>query len=239
MNDPSIDGIGSIPIHPLSWAIDGGATLFGNFEQATQDFGFFSKQTFKIGAGVAAEFAIDRYAGKLIPDSWKDKASGLFERGLENLSAGNSGPISRQIGAISFTGMTPEAKANILKNFNKGLEFEKIGLQTLEKSPNRQRLYSSNNSSSTQDYAVPDALDTRITELKDVEKLSITDQFRIYQESNLPIDLYTSPKTQVISQPLQNLIQNSQGSIGIISPQSGFIHDYDFVTGTYNIKGKK
>ena len=75
--------------------------------------------------------------------------------------------------------------------------------------------------------------------MKDVKDLSVSDQFRIYEESNLPIDLFVSPKNETISNPLQNLIQDSGGTINIFDSNRNLFHGYDFNSGTYNINGKR
>ena len=134
--------------------------------------------------------------------------------------------------------LSPEKREEVLSRFNAGNDFEKEVLSARNQSANYDRLYTSR-TDLAQEYAVPDSLSQRITEVKDVKDLSVTDQFRIYRESNLPIDLINSPKNQTMSGPLVDLIQDSGGTIDIFNPSSKMFHGFDFETGTYNLKGRK
>ncbi|PEO54092.1 hypothetical protein CN567_30920 [Bacillus toyonensis] len=63
--------------------------------------------------------------------------------------------------------------------------------------------------------SIPDSLSKgRITEVKDVRKISNSKQFRDYAKMNKPIDLIVSKHSKV-SKPLQKLIKNSNGSIKV------------------------
>lgn len=137
--------------------------------------------------------------------------------------------------------LPPEKRAEILRRFNQGNDFEKDVLSARNQSANYDRIHTSD-VDLKQQYAVPDGLSERITEVKDVKDvkdLSVSDQFRIYQESQLPIDLIVSPKTQTISGPLRDLVKDSGGSIDIFDPSSSNFHEFDFETGTFNITGRK
>ncbi|REL28127.1 hypothetical protein DXX93_17190 [Thalassotalea euphylliae] len=62
---PQEQGLNSVPVLPIEWAIDGLASIYGGIKEGISEFGFFSLQTGKIAAGVAAEVAIDRTIGKV------------------------------------------------------------------------------------------------------------------------------------------------------------------------------
>ncbi|MED3321138.1 putative toxin, partial [Bacillus thuringiensis] len=53
-----------------------------------------------------------------------------------------------------------------------------------------------------------------ITEIKDVRKVSKTQQFRDYGNTGKPIDLIVSRHSKV-SKPLKKLIENSKGTIKV------------------------
>ncbi|MFJ8522653.1 DNRLRE domain-containing protein [Bacillus cereus] len=62
---------------------------------------------------------------------------------------------------------------------------------------------------------IPDSLSKgRITEIKDVRKVSKTQQFRDYGNTGKPIDLIVSRHSKV-SKPLKKLIENSKGTIKV------------------------
>lgn len=70
--DPSSDALGTVPILPIEWAVDGLAKIVEDTERAINDYGVLSTQTGKIAVGVAAEVAFDKYGGKLLPAGAKN-----------------------------------------------------------------------------------------------------------------------------------------------------------------------
>ncbi|TDQ86204.1 filamentous hemagglutinin N-terminal domain-containing protein [Paraburkholderia silvatlantica] len=105
--------------------------------------------------------------------------------------------------------------------FQRGIQFQGDALSALGVPENTQRITVtlSNGSPVT---VVPDALDgSTIIEVKDVANLSNSNQFRGYLATGNPIQLIVSPNTQTISQPLQNLINTSGGSIRVFNSVTG------------------
>ncbi|WP_230412883.1 beta strand repeat-containing protein [Paraburkholderia antibiotica] len=105
--------------------------------------------------------------------------------------------------------------------FQRGIQFQGDALSALGVPENTQRITVSlpNGSPVT---VVPDALDgSTIVEVKDVVNLSNSNQFRGYLATGNPIQLIVSPNTKTISQPLQNLITNSGGTIRVFNSSTG------------------
>ncbi|MFP6557908.1 putative toxin [Paraburkholderia sp. B3] len=136
--------------------------------------------------------------------------------GAPILSSGNSGDeggsTSDQGPSTSTEGLTP---------FQRGIQFQDDALSALGVPENTDRITVTlpNGSPVT---VIPDALDgSTIVEVKDVTNLSNSNQFRGYLATGNPIQLIVSPNTQSISQPLQNLVNSSGGSIRIFNPATG------------------
>ncbi|MGF1731254.1 polymorphic toxin type 46 domain-containing protein, partial [Photobacterium kasasachensis] len=70
---PVEPGLGTVPILPIEWAIDGMAQMWDGITDAVTDYGFWSLQTGKVVGGIAAEYALDRTIGKFIPDNLTQK----------------------------------------------------------------------------------------------------------------------------------------------------------------------
>ncbi|WP_157977930.1 putative toxin [Paraburkholderia kururiensis] len=106
-------------------------------------------------------------------------------------------------------------------SFQRGIQFQGDALSALGLPENTVRITVTlpNGSPVT---VVPDAVDgSTIIEVKDVANLSNSNQFRGYLATGNPIQLIVSPNTKTISQPLQNLINNSGGSIRVFNPATG------------------
>ncbi|OUA99705.1 hypothetical protein BK704_22110 [[Bacillus thuringiensis] serovar konkukian] len=89
--------------------------------------------------------------------------------------------------------------------YARGRGFEKKVLKELGLKRNTKKIRNS----------IPDSLSKgRITEVKDVRKISNSKLFRDYAKMNKPIDLIVSKHSKV-SKPLQKLIKNSNGSIKV------------------------
>ncbi|WP_414932101.1 hemagglutinin repeat-containing protein [Vibrio europaeus] len=167
---------------------------------------------------------------KLANNATLDKIEGL------ETQASNDSKASSSRDWISK--LPPEKREEVLARFKQGNDFEKKALTAKGKTPNKERIHSTNDTTN-QKYAVPDGLDGRITEVKDVKDLAVSDQFRIYKDSELPIDLIVSPKTETISAPLKDLVKDSGGTIEIYDPSKSNFHKYNHDDGTFDIEGKK
>jgi filamentous hemagglutinin len=113
------------------------------------------------------------------------------------------------------------ANATAQNPLQRGIQFQGDALSALGVPENTQR-FTVTLPGGSPVTVVPDALDgSTIIEVKDVTNLSNSNQFRGYLATGKPIELIVSPNTQRISQPLQNLITSSGGSIRVFNPSTG------------------
>jgi len=111
--------------------------------------------------------------------------------------------------------------ANMLRATARGRQFQDDVLKALEIPENKDRIPVTMNDGDLV-TVIPDAQSiTLITEVKDVVNLYNSKQFRAYFATNRAINLIVSPNTQTISQPLQDLIYASKGSIRVFDPATG------------------
>jgi hypothetical protein len=140
--------------------------------------------------------------------SGDDTGSGATGQGARP----DAGSATASNGATDSATQTP---------FQRGLQFQGDALSALGVPENTQRI-SVTLPDGTFFTVVPDALDgSTIVEVKDVTNLSNSNQFRGYLATGNPVQLIVSPNTQTISQPLQNLITSSGGSIRVFNSATG------------------
>jgi len=122
------------------------------------------------------------------------------------------------VAAATEIATDPIRGANILRNAERGRQFQKDVLAALEIPENKERIRVTIDDGKLV-TVIPDAQSTTlITEAKDVVNLSNSDQFRGYFATRRPINLIVSPNTKTISEPLQKLIDASGGSIRVFDP---------------------
>jgi Restriction endonuclease fold toxin 7 len=114
--------------------------------------------------------------------------------------------------------------AGILPATQRGRIFQNLALKAKGIPTNTQRLTETIDTGQ-EVTVVPDGLGDTILEVKDVVKLSVSNQFRTYlansAKTGRPIELIVSPLTKTISAPLKTLIKNTKGTIQIFDPATG------------------
>lgn len=132
-------------------------------------------------------------------------------------AAGDAQKIANKSAVEDVAKAGQDASEKITESGARGRNFEKVVSEQTGNIKNTELLKTS------EGVSIPDSIKgSRFTEIKDVKSLSLDKQFRSHLKGaadyGVPFDLIVSPRTKYISNPLQEAIKKSGGSISVFDP---------------------